>query len=85
MKNKKAQGTILFSIIVASLLFFVGMLAISFIENSITSARIANTCTNPATDGTKVLCLIFDGVIPYFFVTILSVVGGVITAKVMGV
>lgn len=79
--NKKAQGTILFSILIAVMLFFVGMLAISFIEDAITGARTDNSCSAPLTDGGKLLCLLFDGVIPYYFLAIVSIVGGAIISK----
>ena len=85
MKNKKAQGTILFSVLIAIMLFFVGMLAISFIESAISGARTDNTCSAPATDGTKLLCLLFDGVIPYFFVAIISIAGGAIINRFIGI
>lgn len=81
--NKKAQiqFSLFFSVLVAIMLFIGGMLVVNFIKTDITTARTANTCSAPATDGTKALCLLFDFVIPYFFVLIISVAGGIVTEK----
>jgi hypothetical protein len=81
MKNKKGQGMLLMSALIAFILFFAGMLVISFIETAITNARADNTCTAPATDGTKMLCLLFDGIVPYVFLLIFSAIGGIVISR----
>lgn len=65
------------------IIFMVGMIAVNFIKPDITTARTDITCTTPATDGTKLMCLGLDFVVPYFIVLIFSVAGGVITEKLL--
>lgn len=80
--DKKAQaGGLLLAVLVAFMIFFAGMLLVNFIKTSVTDARTDVNCSVPATDGTKALCLLFDGVIPYVFVIVLSVAGGLITSR----
>lgn len=81
MKNKK--GNIFASIMVALIIFMVGMIIVNFLKPEVTTARTAVTCTAPATDGTKILCLMIDIVVPYFIVLVLSLAGGVITEKLL--
>lgn len=80
-KNKK--GNLYMSIMVAIIIFMVGMIILNFLKPEVTSARNAISCSTPSsiTDGTKLLCLITDTVIPYYFIIVLSLVGGVITEK----
>jgi len=80
--DKKAQtGSILFSILIAFMIFFAGMIIINFIKTSVTDSRNAVVCSAPATDGTKALCLLFDGVVPYVFIIVISTAGGLITSR----
>lgn len=81
IRNKKGQGILLFSLLVAFVLFFVGVIALNFIEDSITQARTDNSCANPLSDGGKLLCLLFDGITPYFIVMFLSAAGGLVTSR----
>lgn len=82
MENKAQIQTSLFlSILVALMLFFVGMIVVNFIMTSVTNARTDNSCASPSTDGGKALCLLFDIVVPYFFIIIIATAGGIITAK----
>lgn len=81
MMKKKAQSTLLMSFLVAFMLFFIGMIVVNFIMPDVTTARTLNSCSSPTTDGSKALCLLFDFVIPYFFVIVISVAGGYITNK----
>lgn len=82
IKSKKAQaGGLLFAALIAFMLFFSGMLIVNFVKTSVTSSRNDINCSVPATDGTKALCLLFDGVIPYLFVIVISAAGGLITSR----
>ena len=69
------------AIIIALLIFIIGMISINFIKTEVTSARGLIDCTTPATDGTKLMCLNIDIVIPYIMLVIFSIAGGVITEK----
>ena len=88
MKNKRAQ-TLGLAIIIAITLFIVGMLSINYIKPVVTIARdathldCANTADFPAgiSDGTKLLCLTVDLVIPYFIILIFSISGGIIVSR----
>ena len=81
IKNKK--GNIFFAIVIALILFMIGMLMVNFIKTEVTNARTDLTCTSPATDGTKILCLLLDSTVPYFMVLILSIALGVLTEKLL--
>jgi hypothetical protein len=58
-----------------------GMIVVNFLKIGVTDARTENSCSAPTSDGSKALCLLFDFVIPYFFVLIISIAGGVITER----
>ena len=77
--NKKA--TVFSAVMVAIIIFMIGMLMVNFLKPEVDTARTGLNCTSPATDGTKVMCLFVDGSIPYFFVLIFSVAGGLIADK----
>ena len=82
--DKKAQvqtTNILASIIIALIIWFAGTMVIEMIEGNIDTARIDNECTNPTSDGNKLLCLMFDATIPYFILMILSIAGGMLTSR----
>jgi len=82
LQNK--TGSMYFSIIIALVLFMVGMVVVNILKPEVTTARLALDCAGtPATDGTKVLCLITDSVVPYFIILVLSIALGVITEKVL--
>ena len=79
LKNKRAN--VLAGVMVALILFMVGMIVVNFIKPEVTQARADATCTAPATDGTKLLCLGIDIVVPYFIVLVFSIAGGILTDK----
>lgn len=81
IKNKKAN--MYFAIMIALVVFMTGMIIVNFLKTEVTSTRTSINCTSPATDGTKVLCLITDSIVPYFIVLVLSIALGVITEKVL--
>ncbi len=83
MMNKKSQ-TLAISIMVALFLFMLGMMAVNFLKDEVTTARDSNNldCEDSGiSDGNKLTCLAVDFVIPYFMITIISVSGGFITAR----
>jgi|TARA_R100000501_G_C2576003_1_gene81081 hypothetical protein len=83
MKSKKGQ-TMGLAIISAVMLFIVGMLMLNLITPEITRARGSTQmdCTNTSiSDGAKITCLVVDSAVPYYFITIFSIVGGIITAR----
>jgi len=80
--NKKAQSvSVGLGIVAAIMIFIVGSMVIDFFKDDITLARNSTglDCTNPAiSDGSKLTCLGIDLIVPYFFLLILSVVGGLV-------
>lgn len=82
--NKSGQ-TLGIAIMVAIVIFIIGMLCVNFIKDEVTRARGATEldCANSAviSDATKLTCLAVDWVVPYFIILIFSVAGGIITAR----
>ena len=72
------------AILIAVTIFIVGMLSVNYLKPEITRARgpTGLDCTNvDISDGTKLACLTVDVIVPYFIILILSVAGGLITAR----
>jgi hypothetical protein len=79
--NKKGQ-TVFFSLIFAAMIFFVGMLVIDLMKDDVTTTRDNLQCTNMSiSDGAKTTCLLVDWVIPYTFLLVFSLVGGLILSR----
>jgi hypothetical protein len=86
MKNKGQIGSLGISIVVAIMLFMVGMMAMNFIKGEVTNSRVASglDCSNPSiSDGTKLTCLAVDLVVPYLILTIIAAVGGLVIARII--
>ena len=81
MKNKKGQAML--AILFAVMFYIFGMLVFNLLGDEVAAARVSLSCATPSiiSDGTKLTCLIIDGVIPYFIIGILSLAGGIITSK----
>lgn len=79
------RGNVLSAIMISLILFIVGMIVVNFFLPEVTTARTSLGCSNGAaiTDGTKLLCLGVDLVVPYFFVLVLSIAGGVLLEKLL--
>ena len=81
--NKKGQ-TMGLAVLIAITIFIVGMLSVNYLKPEIVRARSSAglDCTNAdISDGTKLTCLAVDVVVPYFFVLVFSVAGGIITSR----
>lgn len=82
--NKKGQ-TLALGIVIAIFLFIIGMMNIDIVKNEVANARNSTNldCTNASgiSDGTKLTCLSVDIVVPYFFLLVLSITGGVIITR----
>lgn len=80
--NNKGQ-TFLLAVVIAFGVFMFGILFINFIPDIVTQSRTDLSCSSPTTisDGTKIMCLATDGVVPYFIITLISIAIGGITAK----
>lgn len=82
--NKKGQ-TLALGIVIAIFLFIIGMMNIDIVKNEVINARNSTNldCTNASgiSDGTKLTCLSVDIVVPYFFLLVLSITGGVIITR----
>lgn len=73
--------------IIAVMLFASGMIIMNFIKDDVTTARSSSNlnCSDlNNSDGAKVTCLGIDLVVPYTFVIIFSVIGGIIGARLVG-
>ena len=81
--NKRGSITIL-AVLFAIVYFMLGMIVYQLIKPDITDQRDLNhlNCSSPTWDGDKFTCLILDGVIPIFIITILSTAGGIATDQV---
>ena len=83
MKNKRGQ-TLGIAIVVAVVVFVIGFMSLNFIMPEVTRATNTDNldCDNSSiSDGTKLTCLAADITIPYFILTILSIVIGTIVAR----
>ena len=80
MENKAQLSLAIMS---AIFVFIVGMLMLNFLMPEVTDFRTNLHCDDYTTisDGTKLLCLAGDSVIPYFIWTILSIAVGVILVR----
>ena len=83
INNKK--GSMFISIIMAIMLFMIGMVVVNFIKAPIDDARISLNCDNAAaiSDGTKMLCLVEDISLVYFMVLVISIAGGCLIDKII--
>jgi len=81
--NKK--GTMFGVILMAVMLFMVGMIVVNFLKTPIDTARSNLNCDNTAsiTDGTKLVCLTLDIAVVYFIVLVISIAGGAILDKII--
>lgn len=82
--NNKGQ-TFGLAIMVAIMIFLVGMMVLNVIMPEVTTARSSDAlgCAAPDSDGAKLLCLTVDLVIPYFILLVISTAGGIITARLV--
>lgn len=81
--NKKGQAGM--AIIIAIMIFIVGMSAVNLLKPDVTSLRSATglNCVNATaiSDGTKLTCLAIDITIPWVIITIFLVAGGIVFTK----
>ena len=68
-------------ILVAFMIFVAGYLIIEPLKDNITTSRSDLNCSTPAliTDGNKMMCLIIDGTVPYFIITMIALSLGFVT------
>lgn len=83
--NSRRGQTVFMSIIFALAFFMIGMLVVNFIKPLITDARASTAldCSNAAgiSDGNKLMCLYVGLTVPVYIIAILSVAGGILTAR----
>jgi hypothetical protein len=74
------RGAAFLGIITAIIIFMAGALMIEHYKDTITSTRTTLDCSNYTgiSDGTKLVCLEIDLLLPYFILTLLSIAGGFI-------
>ena len=82
MNNKSGQ-TAMLAVLFAAMFFLLGIIFINYIRPDVQTAQSTLDCNNTSTisDGTKLMCLITDGVVPYFIILVLSSAGGVILSR----
>ena len=84
--NKQGQAGM--AIIVAIMIFIVGMSAVNLLKPEVTTLRGASALdcadTGGISDGNKLLCLAIDATIPWVIITIFAVAGGIIFTRVVG-
>ena len=79
--NNKGQ-TLGIAIVTTIFVFAIGIIAINFLMPEVTNARVALNCSDATiSDGTKLLCLVFDSVVPYWIWLVISVSIGLIIAR----
>jgi len=73
------------TIIMALLLFMVGMIVTNFLKSPIDDARADLNCDTAAaiTDGTKLMCLVTDITVVYWIILVVSIAGGAVLDKVI--
>lgn len=83
--NKKGQSTPL-AIMSALGVLIVGMMFVNFLFDPINDVRADLNCSSADTihSGNKILCLIVDASVPYFIISIFSILTGVIVARMTG-
>ncbi len=81
--NRKGQAGM--AIIIAIMIFIVGMSAVNLLKPEVTELRSATglNCVNASaiSDGTKLTCLVVDVTLPWVIITIFAVAGGLIFTK----
>jgi len=85
-KIGQAQGGVGIAIIVALMLFIIGLTSVNFLTTEVTNARAAVgglDCADSTSisDGTKLTCLAVDLVVPYFIILVFAAAGGYITSR----
>lgn len=79
--NKKAQ-TMPLAILNAIAIFIVGLVFVNFLLPEVSDFRVNMGCSDASTisDGTMLLCLVGDSVVPYVILAILSLaIGGILS------
>lgn len=83
INNRKGQS-ILLGIVMAMMIFLGGMLFVNHLRSDVTTAEDVTQldCSNTTiSDGAKLTCLGTGATIPYFFVVIIAIAGGLVTAR----
>jgi len=77
--------TVMLAILFAAMFFLLGIVIVNFIQPDVRDAQVSLDCNSASviSDGTKIACLITDGVVPYFIILIVSTAGGIVTSKLL--
>jgi len=81
--NKK--GNIYLNVGIGIFLWITGVLVMPFLADSITNARTNLGCStlSALTSGTKLVCIGISGVMPYFILFLIAMVGGFLIGENM--
>jgi len=73
------------AIMSAIMVFIIGIMVLNFVMPEVSTARTELNCESAAdiSDGTKLLCLATDSVVPYFMIMVFSITIGAITARLV--
>ena len=79
------RGTLALAILSTIGIFVVGFMLLNFLMPEVTQFRTEMNCASADTikDGTKILCLITDTVVPYYILLILSIGIGAVTSRMV--
>lgn len=79
------QGRTLFVLSTAVMIILTGLIFLNFIKDDVVTARSVDNLNcgkpNEISDGTKVTCLVADITVPYLFIGIIAVAGGIVAAR----
>ena len=75
MNNRAQLAYLLISVVSGIIMFMAGMYLMNPLIDSVIDARTALACASASTitDGTKLLCLFVDSIVPYFILLVFSV------------
>ena len=78
------RGGLFLGVVIAVVIFIAGVLFIQYMKSDVTSARVSLSCATPdnITDGTKLLCLLIGGAVPYYIIIFVSIAMGFVTRAI---
>ena len=73
------------AILSAIIVFIIGFMLLNFLMPEVSTARTNLMCDSPnsISDGTKLLCIVFDSTVPYWILLVISVSVGMIVDRMV--
>lgn len=73
------------SILYGAFFFIFFIMIINFLQPDIRAAQQSLDCSNTnISDGSKIACLLVDGLMPYFIILVVSAALGAVTSRMVG-